>query len=44
MFDQRQSGYILPEGFTVISEVFERVMDGKAVKASGWLGRRSIYS
>lgn len=31
MSDQPQSGYVLPEGFTVISAVFDRVVDAKHI-------------
>lgn len=47
MLDQRQSGYILPEGFTVISAVFERVMDARHIdRQSGegeWLAREALH-
>ncbi len=46
MFDQRQSGYILPEGFTVISTVFEKVVNARNIQRQSdegaWLAREAI--
>ncbi|MBD9597519.1 MULTISPECIES: hypothetical protein [unclassified Ensifer] len=46
MFVPRQSGYILPEDFTVISTVYEKVLSARAISRQSdegeWLARYTL--
>lgn len=46
MFDRLQSGYLLPEGFTVISTVFDKVVNARNIPRQSeegeWLAREAL--
>lgn len=46
MFDRLQSGYILPEGLTVLSTVFEKVLNARNIPRQSeegeWLAREAL--
>ncbi|MBD9650161.1 sigma-70 family RNA polymerase sigma factor [Ensifer sp. ENS09] len=40
MFDRQQSGYILPEGFSVVSKVFDKILDARNISRHSEEGER----